>query len=341
VDETLEFGGKDFHVHPLVTVLLDPRYPFDVYKAANHIVDSTNRFMLIKDEETLAPGETWVDLAISTRARFALERGDYNNMCQSAWGLDGVNAEALYDITDGFYNQAQTYASSTSSTPLNMARYNRVYALPQKDASGRSTQYRGFNDPYLFVARASKPIVSGTGVNRLESTVIGGYSYMIPLELVVRTPHETWNPYNIRTAVESVKQTGNGSFNNPYGYCKDNEFYYMLPDGLFSPSVVTDAADTVTSTAIWVKSNDNNKYPVTNSGMFIFRTGVTEYKDLAGNVITKDFRQRFPIAPVYHESTPAAVRLRTFQKSMDAARSDVDLLKDACKASPVETELAL
>ena len=166
------------HTHGFAVTVLDSRFPYDPFKAANGILDDTNRFALLRDEELLLPGESWEDFAASSRARFGMDAADYRSMVGRVWGLDGIDAAPLYDTFN-----VNTF--TLTGRPLNMARYNRAYGLPTADASGRTAAPRGFNDPHLNVARTTNPLV------------VGGYTYMIPLELVCRTPLESWNPYDV------------------------------------------------------------------------------------------------------------------------------------------------
>ena len=76
-------------------------------------------------------------------------------------------------------------------TDLNAARYGRWHGVPP-NAAGRDTR-RGFNDPTLFVAQATREQVAGFAARGHDFRV----SWAIPMEIVLAPPHMVWNPYRL------------------------------------------------------------------------------------------------------------------------------------------------
>jgi hypothetical protein len=301
------------HVHPLDVKIVQDRFPFDLYKAVNHIIDNDNRYLLVKDQLELQrlrdsnPNAGWKELAESNFARFKLRDDDLQAICEGVWGLDGEGAYIPEDI-NSYGSVYSTYDPANPSDRLNMARYNRTYNYGAAGASGRSSAKRGFSDPTLYVAKTTR------------SDVVEGYTWMIPLELVVRAPVEIWNPWNlilIEGRPTSSNSSGNGSQSSPWNAAFTQLWYSMLPTGLFSASD-DDPANTATG-GTWVMSNDGNAYPANNSGIWVKYDNAGDYRDLNGNPYSTVFRQRIVIAPVWHEFTYGNVQLENFKDTVKTA----------------------
>jgi len=67
----------------------------------------------------------------------------------------------------------------------NYAYYNRAYSLADDDAVNLRNYTNGWTDPTLVTAHTNNPLI------------YGGISYLLPLEIILRTPLEEWNPLNI------------------------------------------------------------------------------------------------------------------------------------------------
>lgn len=306
------------HVHPLDVKVVQDRFPFDLYKAVNHIIDNDNRYKLVKDQLELGrlrqsnPNATWKDLAESNFARFHLDESDMRVICESVWGLDGAGAYIPEDI-NSYGSVYSTYDPANPSDRLNMARYNRVYNYGAAGASGRSSARRGFSDPTLYVAKTT------------QSNVVEGYTWMIPIELVVRAPVEIWNPWDLRLIEgrpNSTNSSGSGnSRTDPWNAAFTQLWYSLLPPGFFN-SVNGDPADTSTG-GKWIMSNDGNAYQAENSGIWVKYSNAGDYRDQNGNPYSTVFRQRVVIAPVWHEFTYGNVQLENFKDTVKGALKEL------------------
>ena len=306
------------HVHPLDVKIVQDRFPFDLYKAVNHIIDNDNRYKLVKDQQELGrlrvsdPNATWKDLAESGKARFHMEQNDMISICESVWGLDGAGAYISEEI-DSYGNDYATYDASNQTDRLNMARYNRTYGYGDPGASGRRSARRGFSDPTLFVAKTT------------SSSVVEGYTWMVPIELVVRAPVEIWNPWDIillEGKPDGINSSGSGnSASDPWNAAFTQLWYSLLPPGFFN-SNNDDPADTSTG-GKWIMANDGNAYPAENSGIWIQYSNAADYRDASGNPYSTVFRQRMVIAPVWHEFTYGNQQLENFKDTVREALKGV------------------
>jgi len=301
------------HKHEMEVKVIQDRFPFDMYKAVNHIIDDDNRFKLVKDQEALRrlkdmrgfSNPTWKDLAESGYARWQLESNDMNVICEGVWGLDGEGAFLPEEINTGFDRDYVTYEVAGTAR-LNMARYNRLFKIGTNDAAGRTVARRGFSDPTLYVAKTTDP------------TVVEGYSYMIPLELILRSPTEIWNPWDLKL-IEGYPgrgntSSGNGSQASPWNAAYTQLWYNLLPPNFFSTGV-SDPADTVTG-GRWIEANDGNAYPADNSGIYISRNNAADFRDPDGNPYSSVMRFRYAIGPVWHDFTYGNVQLNNFKNTM-------------------------
>jgi hypothetical protein len=270
--------GEDLdtsHQHPVSVIYGDSsQLPYNEDKALKGIIDHTNRFKLVKDLRSRARVGNNQKLIRSRMARF--ECVDLAQLCEQLPGLNGVGA-SLKETYDqyGLNDTLQDWLGGE----LNAAYYNRRYRFNRNDASGRVTANRGFNDPTLFCAKTT------------HSKVVGGFSWMIPLELILRTPREYWNPYecayvpNTQLRAEE-KNHGGKNAETAFSGIDDRHFYFGTPKALLSEQITgNDPADT-TNTA-WVK--DKNGTP-----RLLYGNGIRVH-DYDGH------RQRFPVYPLYFE----------------------------------------
>ncbi len=299
------------HQHPMDVQTVQDRFPFDLYKAVNHVIDNSNRFKLIKDVEALnrlresgMPTAGWQQLAESGLARFTLDQDSMDAICAQVWGLDGEGA-FIPEVIDSYGTNFTTY-NVVGDAQANLAKYNRTYKIGSNDAAGRTTARRGFNDPTLYVAKTTL------------SSVVEGYSFMIPLELIVRTPLEVWNPWGLNLIDGNPASGGSGAGTpvSPWNAAYTQLWYNLLPPNFFSAGA-SDPADTTTG-GVWILAANGSAYPADNSGIFITIGGAADYRNPAGNVISTVFRQRYAIAPVWHEFTYANVQLNNFKNSVRA-----------------------
>ena len=206
-------------------------------------------------------------------------------------GLDGEGANLNEVYKDLSLNGDVTILDYNRNT-LNIGYYNRYALIPLADASGFSNFMRSFNDPYLFVAMNTRDEVYGPKIeNRIYKV-----SYAIPLEIILRTCLESWNPYNLPLISPGMSLTGDGTADSPFNgytetYVGNVNLYYITPASFYSSKPDNLSANTV-SGGIWI--NDSNGVPrnVYSSGIFI---------DLPPIADIGKIKIRHAVFPVYHE----------------------------------------
>lgn len=306
-------GSKvEGHVHSTQVVSQSENIPFDLYKAVNGIVDNTNKFKLIRDtnqRDSLGQDATWLDLAVSNKARFVLAENILDTICERCYGLDG---EGSYSIETFALPDTAPYQvlSPYDSQVLNVSKYNKSYAIGGLDASNRGSSPRGFNDPTLYVAK------DNTGKS------ITGYSYMIPIELVLRTPYETWNPYEIFVYRAKAPDKSEASYllaqkSAPNTMASYFGGYYVSPIGVFGKSQTSsDGADTGSST-VWMVSGEEQTVKVEATGISITKVANKEvgsfvYKTPQGDDYSNVLRFRYPIYANYFDQTYDGIKSKAF-----------------------------
>jgi hypothetical protein len=209
-------------------------------------------------------------------------------MMEALPGLDGPGPA----LTES-YAGIGSYAHGTTSA-LNVRHYNRAYSMAA-GAVGRTNMLRGWNDPTLFVARTTRPEVAG-----VEADSSYKWSYAIPLELILRHPAESWNPYALdaqRIADGGVTPSGAGTLESPYSHALDNGYWFLTPSTFFSGAAgEPDPADTGASDR-YVLDSGGIARVVQSSGTWIHLPAI------AG--IAEPLRCRYPIYPLYHDANPA------------------------------------
>jgi hypothetical protein len=207
-------------------------------------------------------------------------------------GLDGADAfieEKHWDYNLRKYVSA--YRVDIANQKLNAAYYNRMLKLLDDDAANLDTMIRGFNDPTLFVALNTRPEVMVQNIDNIDYRV----SYAIPMELILRTPLEGWNPYNIPFDGSIPHEGGKGlSINDPLeGY--NNQVYYLTPSELYSGYVPADVADTSKGYR-FVRTGDDTVHTFYAAGQWVALPTITN----VGSI-----RKRYAIFPEYQEGSKA------------------------------------
>jgi hypothetical protein len=261
-------------------------------------------------------GQTLEQLRLTRSARFSVNRalaadhyeGSYNGLdlldtlMAMVPGLSGPGA----NITESHpSNESNAYIYGTTS-PLNAAFYNRKFSY-SIGASGRTTARRGWNDPTLFTALTNRPEVA--------PVTSGAYSYRasyaIPLELILRTPLEAWNPYALPQIADTVAPTGLGTQASPYNGYRNKDYYYLTPGSFFSGAAGNpDQADTDPGN-VWIYDTGNVACAVRAAGIYVHLPAISG--------ITPDIRLRYPIYPVYHDGSYANALLQSTQGDMSRA----------------------
>ena len=201
--------------------------------------------------------------------------------CIMVPGIDGLNAK----ITESYFDAVIGLDDIINTE--NAAFYNHSYSFSKSDASGRNNAQRGFNDPNLFVAKTSNP------------RVLDSVTYMMPYEMIVRTPREAWNPDNL-PFVDKV--TGKGTKDDPYNGVNINKYNYTVPVETFADNTIVDPADT--RKRAWVLGKEYYA-----SGINIF--------DYDGN------RKRYPVAPNYHDYSKASCDLSKLIKYLGINENEI------------------
>jgi hypothetical protein len=228
---------------------------------------------------------------LSSRAKFKFSSSvNFDTLIETIPGVGGLNENIEnYGTIDGHSVVA----------PENKARYHRKYSLAI-DAVGRANYMNGWNDPTLITAFTE------------NEQIVHGTSYMIPLEMVLRTPIETWNPNDLELK-SSI--SGSGTLSNPYTGIKTNGYFYHTPSEFYDGFDNVDPADT----GVGVKAVINNEEEVSTnlaSGIYIVLPKIKE--------VSERVRIRFPIAWNSQEFSPANIALSAFTKESSEI---VDYLK--------------
>lgn len=269
----------------------DGAVPYDKQKVIDGVVDTTNRFSIVKDQALLDSftSNTYAEMIDTRMPRFTVEHLD--KMCERCPGLDG---EGAYVLQENPADPTVNYTDPEGGT-LNASYYHRRYSRDKGDAAGRSIEDRGYNDPNLFVAVNTKTHVTNQ------------VSYMIPLELIARSPIENWNPYQfpkIASRSEVEVQGHAGTQADPHEGYADAHYYYLTPYSFYADIGLTDPADT--SGSLWIRSGiDAQPRRAWASGVYPF------LPDLS-------MRIRYPVYPVYQDYSHESVRIAALERQVAA-----------------------
>jgi hypothetical protein len=137
--------------------------------------------------------------------------------------------------------------------PLDAKFYNRRFTMSGFDASGRDHATRGFNDPNLYVSLNTQNFCTPNEFVQKDGSIKQyRYSYAIPLELIITTPLESWNPLKIPSKQTAILTAEAGSQVGPQtdpprsGY-NDSQFFHLTPSQFYdgeSQAPFLDPADT-------------------------------------------------------------------------------------------------
>jgi len=290
-------GDKDYTL-PDGTVTTLKGLPFDEDKAIKGLIDSSNKFIMLSDEISKnGMPRPRSSFKRSSQARFRLADGILEELMNKCPSIDGYGA----NITEQYFDDDSVYFDK------NMAYFSHFYGMGSSDASNRSKASRSFNDQNLFVAMSNNPKVVGafdaSGVNK------GGYIFGVPMELVLLTPRQSWNPYGIKEITYSQRNIeyndkSYGVKDKPFSGSHINGLNYKLPYATYleTSNDGTDAADTSALT--------NGKYFINDS------SGIPRRCAPSGvNIITPDgYRQRFPIYSSFHDFTRGMTEAEKIKK---------------------------
>jgi hypothetical protein len=278
-----------------ITLAAMPYYEPDAVKSK---ISAINKFSLRKDlrqrwrdNKTESNARAWDDIIRTQRASFDLPPQQLRKLCEAIPGFLGPSGVINETYTDfGFDDRIPEYGTTETK---NVAFYNKRYSFSDHDAVGRKNAHRGFNDPNLFVARTD------------DAKVVDGFTYMIPYEMILRTPRENWNPDNIPDLGKAVTHApdfpSGDSATSPMPGMHYNKYNFTLPADLFVDpnSEDFDVADTRFSA--WIDSTGTPKQYYA-AGIKIF--------DYDGH------RRRFAVFANYHDYSKASGDLDLLKKEL-------------------------
>lgn len=268
-----------------------------------------HQILTLRDRPVTRWGESLdrTQLEASRHARYSINRalandhfeGKYNSLdltdtfMAKLPGLNGPGANITEQHTDSGVT-ATVYRFNTTIA-LNTAYYSRRHATPS-DAAGRTNALRGFNDPMMFAALTTRPEVA--------PVVRGAYNYRVshamPLEIVLRTPLEAWNPYGFVEVSDTTPITGTGTLLDPYSAVRKKAFWYRTPSLTFSDGTL-DPADTGAET-VYVLDPNGVAQAVRASGI---RIHLPEIVSGLG-----ELRLRYPVYSLYNEASYESAMLQ-------------------------------
>ena len=269
-----------------VSELAVVRYRISVYPVASLAPTGMNKEFTYSDNTTFTTrlvGNPNFKVRKGVGAKEFFDTDKLAEMCALCPGLDGPSANIVESYSDPLIRLDDTITDIGTTNVKNAAFYNHSFSFVGKDASGRSNAQRSFNDPNLFVAKTENDLV------------IDGISYMIPFELILRTPRESWNP-DALPVIPTSDITGTGTKDDPYNGVNPQIYNFTIPFSLFNiEPPESDPAST--ENLAWV----NNK--------LYYASGI--------NIIGYDgIRIRYPVAPCYHDYSKAASDLSIYKESI-------------------------
>ena len=272
----------------------------------------------VKDYKSLMRGgfADFTALKNSTWGRFRIKEnrdryGLLDVLVNKIPGLDNGPGNIVETYTK--YGATETIFNMTNTAANNAARYFR-FGYINKDASGRSVERRGFNDPYLFVAMNTQPKVK----KHTAAGIDYRFSYMIPLEMLLRHPLEVWNPHNIP---EVTTVTGTGTNADPYNGVSENAYWYITPASFFDARMDADPGDTVRA-GLYFRDDKGVPQNTAASGTYIFLPKITN-ADGTTAVPGDGIRMRWPIYPSFHEGSHAFAEVEALRDYIAAGKAVV------------------
>ncbi|NQZ32527.1 MAG: phage tail protein [Oceanospirillaceae bacterium] len=225
-------------------------------------------------------------------------------------GLDGAGAALDEQYTQYGLNEKLQHWDGGD---LNTGYYNRQYKTETLDASNRRTAKRGFNDPSLWVSRTTRAEVMPQKINGGDSF---RFSYALPLELILLTPLNKWNPHGVPllTSADNPSQyhpkknltIGRAQENPVPGYHGGSLLYYHTPANFYKNGAITDQdpADTALQD-LWMQCSDGTARTHTPSGTPVLLPQISG--------MDKRIRTRYPIYYQFHEGSHANAELAAYK----------------------------
>jgi len=250
-----------------------------------------NDFMTVRDDAYGERRAGVVPVTLDNRnARFKIDDGGFRNspgtldeLMYKCSGIEGVGSsltETYYDKnTQSNYN-IKEYGGGAD---IDAAKFTRFFSRTLPNASGRKDARRGFNDPYLFSSLTTREDVLGVsdGVNTHR------YTWAIPMEMIMLTPLQTWNPHNIQYVTDPTNGglLDGGTVGTALLGYNNNPYYYLTPDEFYNGTDPVDPADT--TSAKWVLDGNGVAQLCRSSGVWMVLPSIN-------NVVNR-VRTRFAI----------------------------------------------
>lgn len=244
--------------------------PYNPELAVRGITDTRNRILLRKKQfprmfnqrtGSMLPDDKFLTYeALRDSGHALFDSPDLSDLCRACPGFDGIDHTPIMRLADptGVKDSDGKVQMYNSINPRGFGFYDNQYAIPNGNASGLKNMRRGSSDLSLFTARTVHP------------EVVGGWTWMIPMELIVRTPRESWNPLNIPLVDVTA---GRGTAADPYtGWAARNGGRYMtIPSDAIGPTgeaIPVTQADTFSGT--WMKTGAGQPISVRSNGISMF-----------------------------------------------------------------------
>jgi hypothetical protein len=176
--------------------------------------------------------------------RFTFKYNEFDKIIEMVPGLDRE------EITDYPYVDSML-------VDYDYSKYHRKVRM-SADAVNETLIQTGISDPAAIIALTTK------------EEVYFGTTYMLPLEMVLRTPLEYYNPYDVPMLNRS-QITGDGTEDNPFNGGSIIGFNYFMPEEMFDlNNWQPPRSNADTNYYMWVTDSNGNKRHNFASGIWIF-----------------------------------------------------------------------
>eukprot|EP00056_Hartaetosiga_gracilis_P010237 m.150073 g.150073 ORF g.150073 m.150073 type:complete len:1083 (+) comp13278_c0_seq1:52-3300(+) len=303
-----------------------------------------DRFRVASDLATQLKGIGKSVFSDDTLSQYRYARFELNKRNSSYWHEGRASYQYIDDLMkeipgkDNYQSDLFDDAFAINATVyddvdkrLNTGFYTRFFSVNKKDAMGRATVRRGFNDPTLWAAMTTQERVAGVSActeelssgdaskatTCNEDTVkTQKWSWAIPIEIIYMTPLPKWNPHKIPECdrgyvwcdwtIKDDTRVGGFTPETAFNGSATNSFFHT-PAEFFSSSSDSDvdAADTSTGT-VGNLDHNGNVQRVRSSGHWIL------FPEIDG--FDYRIRQRYPIMPLHSAGSSTWKELKALQE---------------------------
>jgi len=264
-------------------------------------------------------GKTW-DEIVQYWDWYQTDETSYTSAKTRFMWKDGIILEQIWQLVPGLDGRGATLdtvrlTDNYSAFGKNYAYYHRFYTIGT-DATNTRTRVEGWNDVMLITAHTTQ-----------TDKVLFGTSWIIPLELILRTPLETWNPYNIPYR---AKVSGSGTEADPYDGYNENSAYFLTPAEFFE-GITAESTQADTTRVAWVKDSKGVPRLMVGSGIWIVLPPIPGIGSL---------RTRYPIYVEAYEQGLFGYYANAVKKQLEYVSMDsVTLLHEQVMKLTKEVEL--